>query len=104
MYGGGPARGLLNKALQDDEKFPEFAWALDGVGAFDAVVKMIVDDKFREGLERLAGGDDLGEHLGAVTVFADHAFDGADLAGDFAEAELERLFLVGGMLVGHAPV
>jgi hypothetical protein len=68
-------------------------------GILDALVKMRLNHFFAERLERLAGRDDLHEHIRAVFISFDHFFNPLDLSFDFAQADDERSFLQPGTMM-----
>ena len=57
----------------------------------NAVMHVSVDDFFREGLDRLAGGDELREDFGAVPVGFEHPLHAIELSHDFSQTRFEGL-------------
>lgn len=57
----------------------------------DAVLEVVGDELNADGVEGGAEGGDLGEDVGAGTVFVEHALEAGDLSGDSAEAFLDAL-------------
>lgn len=91
---------LLDISFQNREQFPKFALPFGGVGcAFDAIMRVLMDDDLGKRLESLARGNNLSQDFRAVDVFVDHALDGCQLARDFPQANLERLLFLGRMRV-----
>ncbi len=72
-----------------------------GSRSVKARMKVGVDDGVAERFEGAAGGDDLGEHVGAVFVVADHGLDGLELAADLAEPGSEGGLFGGCVNVFH---
>ena len=72
-------------------------------GLPDAVVQVLLDDFFRQRLERAPGRHQLVEDLGAATLAVEHRLDALELAGHPAQPELQGAALrVGvGRVVGH---
>lgn len=87
---------LLYVALQNGEELAELSLAHFRIGRMlDAGVGVLMDDHFGEGLQRLAHGDHLGEHVRAIAILFDHLFDRSDLPGNLAEADLQRPLFTG---------
>lgn len=57
----------------------------------DAVMQMGVNDFLREGLDRFTGGDELREHLCAVSVGFEHPLHAIELSDNFSQAGFERI-------------
>lgn len=96
----------IHIAFQHVHKFAQFAARIDGRrGVLDAVLHVRVNDLFRKGFDGAAGRHQLHEHIGAVVVFRQHAFDGIELAGDFSQSGSQRLRFLGRMsfmmIAGH---
>ena len=102
-----PTAALFHEALEHDQQLAQLALRLFRLPrTLDALVRMLVNDDLREGLERPADGDDLGEHFRAIAIVADHLFDRGDLPGDLAQADLQRLLFrrrVRVRMAGHLP-
>jgi hypothetical protein len=69
---------------------------LVSLGAHDAVAGVVVEQSERDLVERRLDRADLREHVDAVAVVFDHAFNAADLSFDALEA-LDELVLGGGV-------
>jgi hypothetical protein len=91
---------LLHVAFQHSEQFVQLASAVLGIGrTLDALVGVLVNDHLGKGLQRLARGDHLHEHLGAIAVRLDHSLNGGELPADLAQSQEEGALFLGGMLV-----
>ena len=107
--GGASLAGLLFKMLLWDlfhetfehgEQFPQLALAfLGAVRAFNAMVKVIVNDQLSERFQGFAGRHDLSQDVGTILVFSHHPLDRADLPRDFSQTELESFLLLFRVLV-----
>ncbi len=75
-----------------------------GLGVVEAGVEVGVDDGVAEGFESSPGGDDLGQHVGAIFVVGDHGLDGFKLTANLAEAGDERSLFRWRMDVFHGSV
>lgn len=92
--------GLFDVTLQHDQKFLQMLAAFcRGVGVFDAVLHVGVNQGFRQGLDSFARGHQLHEDFRAVAVFLQHPLNRVHLADDATHPEFLGVALTAGMTV-----
>ena len=93
--------GSFHIAFQHREQLPQHALTLLGIGCvLNTVPRVLLNDQFGKRFQRPAHRDNLGEHIRAIAVFADHSLDGGDLSGNLAQADLKRPIFAGRVDVG----
>ena len=96
---------LFNITLQDDEQIMQLSFPFGlRLRAFDAMMKMGVNQIFCQRFERLARRNQLHEYLRTIAVFLQHPLNGVQLADDATNTDLLRAAFTAGMAVlFHTP-
>ena len=91
---------LLHVTLQHREQLPKLPSAFFGIlGAFNAMMRVGMDQFFSQRLQAAPGGDDLHQNLRAVAVFIQHPLHRVELSDDLADADNRRSALLFRMVV-----
>jgi len=87
---------LFDVALKDDKQLSKPFLAFARVcRPGDALMGVLMNDNFGEGLECFSRRHDLSQDIDAIAVFLHHVLDGLELADDFAQANLQRPLFCG---------
>lgn len=92
---------LFHVSLKNVEQFTKLFFTIGLLSTLNTIMQVVINQPFRERLNRFSRGYKLGQDLGTLSLVVNHLRNTVELTNDFSKSYLQGFHLFAAMNVRH---